>query len=164
MNLDQARRLLEEFPVPPDCSCTRCVGMCKRSCWPSPAEAAKLLDMGLAKQLMKDQWYQSWGEGDIDLLCGAIPGHEGRNSPRRDFFDFGPDPRSKGCVLLKEGLCSIHACKPIEGRLAHHDHIRAAEFNDVHEAVAVLWDTDEGRAVVSRWERLVSDRSPEAQV
>ena len=159
MRLEEAQKLLAEFPVPLPCSCVACVNMCKRSCWPTPQEAAHLLDQGYAKRLMKDQWYRGGfldeGEGDIDLLCGAIPGHEGRNSPRRDYFDFGTDPRSKGCVLLQNNLCTIHHCKPIEGRLAIHNSPNRDQFQDVHEAVAILWDTDEGRAIVARWEELV---------
>lgn len=71
---------------PPACSCDKCKDMCKRSCWPSPEEAEKMLNAGLGPKLMLDQWAAA---EDINLLCGASASqYEGLSAP------WWPDGRS----------------------------------------------------------------------
>jgi len=139
------------------CTCEVCVGMCKRPGWPTPEEAARLMDAGLADRLMLDYWV---GEPDIEVICPANPGYEGAHAWEPSGFvdalcligsGFGRDnPLLSGCTFFKNGLCEIHesGAKPIECRVGHHD---AAIPKGSHEQVAQLWTTDEAKAVVARW-------------
>ncbi len=120
----------------PACSCEECAEMCNRPCWPTPEEASKLIELGYGDALMLDYWSAS---PDIYLLCPAEKGREGMTA---SFIPTG------GCVMLKDGLCALHGiCKPLEGRAAHH----AKCPDGLHQSVAALWDSDEGRAVVDTW-------------
>jgi hypothetical protein len=127
------------------CTCEECKEMCRRPCWPEPWEASGLLEMGLARKLMLDYWYESDRDERIFLLCPACPGYESHDAP------YWP---SEGCVFqTRKGLCSIHdsGFKPREGREAI-----CGEFQDgLHEAVARTWDCEEGRELVERWKQLV---------
>jgi hypothetical protein len=145
-----ARQRLAAKPEPPACACNECKGYCYRPCWPTPADARRLIDAGYGERLMLDWWVSS--PDDVELLCPASPGCEGSRAPEVSMFDFfsGGDP-FRGCVFQDgNGLCGLHApnLKPTEGRLAHHTDDGSL---NVHEAVAALWDTDEGRAVVAEW-------------
>jgi hypothetical protein len=118
------------------------------------------MDAGYGQRLMKDMW------GDIDngntqVLCPANPGYEGRESPA--YFDHERDdmitmllsviemPKLRtGCIFLENDLCILHdqGLKPTEGQLTccKRDH------GDLHEDIAKLWNSDEGRAAVARWD------------
>lgn len=45
------------------------------------------------------------------------------------------------------GLCTIHALKPSEGRVSHHSQTHAQAV-EIHNAVGKSWNSEEGRAVV----------------
>jgi hypothetical protein len=145
--------------APKACACDICVSMCNRPCWPTPAEAERLLDGGYAARLMADWWS---GEDDqpIYILCGANPGYEGREAAEVSIFDYflGTAPLAHGCSFFdaESKRCVLHegGLKPIEGRLVDHDW--PGKNNELHEAVAATWDTAEGRAAVERWRRLVA--------
>jgi Fe-S-cluster containining protein len=55
---------------------------------------------------------------------------------------FPYDPRGR-CVLLKDGLCSIHAAKPAECRAEHHTDSGAA-ISTRHKAIAMAWKDHQG--------------------
>lgn len=137
------------------CSCADCKSMCRRPCWPLPREVKALIEAGHADRLMLDYWEGDFHDDEHDRVyipCGANPGHERCTAPESISL------LRTGCVFQsKNGLCELHTCglKPIEGRLAHHD---MDNSSDIHEAVARAWDTEEGRAIVTRWARCVGHR------
>ena len=116
------------------CSCDKCKKMCRRACWPTPAEAKLIMERGVPTML--DYWS---GCPDIYIVCPAENGSENR------FAGIWP---GAGCVLqTADGLCSIHDIKPLEGRVASCK----GTHEGLHYHVAKLWDTDEGKAVVEIW-------------
>ena len=123
------------------CSCYVCQGMCRRSCWPLPEEADRLMDLGYARRMMYDWWVRD--DGDIPIIVPALVGCEGERAPSW--------PLGTCTFLTDDGLCAIHEDKPYEGRVAHHDN--AASEN--HKHVAQAWDTEYGRQVVRRWENVI---------
>ena len=144
---------ISRFKPSAPCSCKTCKGMCKRACWPTPQEAARLLDAGYANKLMLDAWIGGFDNDHKDcyLVCPATPGFGGRWAPGLgdDFDWFGAGLRG-GCVMHgSDGLCELHdkGLKPFEGRVAHH----SKDVPRLHEAVARTWYSNEGRAVVQRF-------------
>lgn len=139
--------------APVECSCGTCRMMCEyRPCWPTPQEARKMIDAGLAPKMMLDWWEgERYDDGteDIYILCPAAVGFEGQRAPGGFMFSM---PKLT-CNLLKSGLCSIHdsGFKPIEGRMAYHDGSRG----DTHEATAESWNNREAQALVLEWMKLV---------
>lgn len=130
------------------CSCDRCKAMCKRPCWPTPKEAKKLIDRGYAKRLMMDYWAS---EPNIYIICPALKGYEGMETP---WWPSG----ERGCTFQdSKGLCEIHGkhLKPIEGRIAHHNEIGRGHGFNLHQTVAKLWDSKEGRDIVWLWKQKV---------
>ena len=151
---------LSEF-TESECACAKCVDACKRPCWPTPAEARAIVDAGQGDKLMLDYWHGSaTGEGadgsdeDVQILCGANPGYEGRRAPEIPPFlalmGMVGDLTS-GCAFLDDdGKCTLHGTplKPSEGRLALPC---TGRTEGLHQAVAATWETDEGRALVADW-------------
>lgn len=147
---------IANFKPSAPCSCRVCKDMCNRACWPTPDEAAALIDAGYIDKLMLDVWVGGF-DGDYKdcyIVCPATPGHAGGWAPGlgpdasfADFFGYG---LQNGCVMqTSKGLCSLHdkGLKPIEGRVAHH----GKDSVNLHEAVARTWNNDKGRAVVRRF-------------
>ncbi|GIX48931.1 MAG: hypothetical protein KatS3mg131_3142 [Candidatus Tectimicrobiota bacterium] len=135
-------------PFPP-CTCPRCQALCRRPCWPTPAEAEALLAAGYGPQLML-AWWPRPRQGEILVLCPAVTGREGFCAPAPE--DWEAEAPGRRCVMqTPEGLCRLHALglKPLEGRLASG----CAPYPgwQVRQAIAALWDTPEGKAVVDRW-------------
>lgn len=130
------------------CTCHQCVNACEtRPCWPNPAEAAKLLDMGLGPKLWLDYWS---GEHDIEIVA---PSAEGYGGGRAAFW-----PTGRCMLLTPEGRCSVHdTCKPEEGARSSCEPSGEGGI-ELHREVALKWDTDEGRAVVERFRREVMER------
>lgn len=127
------------------CACDKCKEMCRRPCWPTPHGAKKLLDAGYANRLMLDWWV---GEGrhegnDIEILCPAIKGYEGKLAPSY--------PRGQCAFQDENGLCELHdlKLKPLEGILTRHDD----ELDNValHKKIAFKWNTDIGEDLIARW-------------
>ena len=127
-------------------SCETCVGMCEnRPCWPTPDEAEKMLNAGLARKMMLDYWVNR--PEDIYILAPAIVGYGADNAP------FWPSGR---CILLSsDGLCKIHdsGFKPLEGAVADCQNDKASE--GVREFIVSQWDTPKGKKLVQRWEKEV---------
>jgi hypothetical protein len=141
-----------------ECSCDHCQSMCTRPCWPTPKEAHILIEKGYGASLMLDYWYGH--SENIEVLCPALKGSEGKKAPRY--------PRSdEGCTFWGvDKLCALHSIKlkPLEGRTAHHE-IEEDQDKDpsIHEQIARLWDTDEGRNVVSNWKLVFMKRGEEEE-
>lgn len=127
------------LPQVSECSCGACQRMCERSCWGTPDDIRKLIQAGFGSKLMLDWWIGE--EDNIYVLCPAETGHEGRSAPSWP---------GMGCILQKNGLCTIHASglKPTEGKVASCK----GTPGHVHESMAATWDTEEGRALVEEWE------------
>lgn len=137
------------------CSCERCKLACRRPGWTTPEEAEVLIDQGLADRLMCD-WWDSYDGDDIYILCPANPGYGGSPAPTVSIFS--SSALTSGCTFFKKGLCEIHdKGKPLECRLYHHDEEEAA-VSERHRSVVALWDNEEGRRVVERWESLTGNR------
>jgi hypothetical protein len=120
------------------CSCKVCKSMCILPCWPTPDEAALIMDKHPDK-LMEDYW--SGPTHNIYVLCPANPGWEGR---RADWS------RRHGCIMQdRAGLCTLHntGFKPLEARVASC----TSKNLSIRESLAQLWDTEWGRFVVAYW-------------
>lgn len=112
------------------CACTTCVQMCEhRPCWPTPAEAQRIIKAGLGGRLMLDYWV---GTPTTDILAPAIVGREGKPAP---FW-----PRGRCTFLTVDGKCELHALKlkPLEGRVAHHS-MKDATAERVRRHIVRLW-------------------------
>ena len=95
---------------------------------------------------MIEHWFRR--KGTIEILCPANPTYEGRHAEHGGWI-FDPENRRKsGCVMQVQGLCVIHACKPIEGRKAHHDLTKKHHLFRCR--IAVLWKRDKSR-VLNIW-------------
>ena len=135
---------IEAVPVD-DCACATCREMCRRPCWPTPAEAVALMDRGLSKRLMCDWWEADEELPHTKILCGASSGRGGKSAPN--------NPIGAYCSFLSaDGRCELHGNgKPIEGRKA----TCKGNNPDLHVSIAAAWNTDEGRAAVIRFWREV---------
>jgi hypothetical protein len=128
-----------------ECDCEDCQSMCARPCWPTPAEADAIILAGYGSTLTLTAWYGCSDHGDIDVAR--------------------PRTIEEWCVFLDEGRCALHdrGLKPIEGRVAtHKDRPEGYPSGDIHEHIAAMWDTDEGRRVVASVRRMEDDGTPEA--
>jgi len=128
--------------------------MCRRRpCWPTPAEARRLIAAGYGDRMMLD-WWEREGYGDdedradILLLCPAAVGHEGRQAPH--------DALGRCTFLTADELCEIHQMKPLEGAEA----MCTGPNNglELHRRLADTWDTEEGEDVVDLWQRTTAKR------
>lgn len=138
------------------CSCASCQNACRhKPGWFAPGEAeaaATLLGVTLKElfrtRLMVD-WLCSAGPefSDVFLLSPAItPGQPGE--------EFGSEPRGRCTFLTGEGLCEIHAAKPLECRL-YSCQVAGAEY---HEPVGMTWNMPEHQQQV----RDLLGREPES--
>ncbi len=142
-----SRDRLEDLPES-ECACAVCQAMCAKPCWPTPEEAEALMRNGFAKRLMLDYWVASRHNEDIELLCPAHRGCEGKPAP------FMPTSNG-GCTFFENGLCLLHnrKLKPIGGRVAT---CKRQVGIEVAHMIATKWDTDKGREIVAKWKKLVN--------
>lgn len=131
-----------------ECSCEICKGMCQRPCWGTPEDIKKIIDAGFGDRLMADFWEGSkeTNDEDVEILCGALKGHEAMLAP---FFPISKE----GCSFFKNGLCELHdlKLKPIEGRLATCKDVPEEKWESIHKNVMKTWNTEEGRDLVKKW-------------
>lgn len=163
--------IIAAVPKTEPCACEPCRAMCKRPCWPTPAEAVRLMDAGYASRLMLDSLARENERDEKDrilILCPANPGMGGKevdydevyrlvrlgmiamqlgNTPPRKAL-----PIFKGCTFYYRGKCRLHddGLKPLEGRLAHHGEQWHKSGGEIHVEVGGLWDSKAGRALETR--------------
>ncbi|MBE2198685.1 MAG: hypothetical protein IAE79_08755 [Anaerolinea sp.] len=128
----------------PICSCPECQAMCqRRPCWPTPADADRLITAGYGNQLMLDWWFDHEQNSTIYLLTPAIVGSESGQAPAH--------PAGPCTFLDANNLCHLHdsGLKPTEGKLALCQNNTPA---GLHEDVGRTWDSETGRALIDRWE------------
>lgn len=126
------------------CDCDECVEMCeRRPCWGTPEEIDQLIQLGYGNRFMCDYWVDTL-DCDINIIAPAIVGYEGKAAP---FW-----PQGRCTFLTDDNKCELHdtGFKPKEGRLAICG--EAGTPDNLHEEVAMQWDTDEARDLVTRWE------------
>lgn len=139
--------------------------MCEHHpCWPTPAEAQKLIDMGHGARLMLDWWEPDSkmtgpDGGRVYLLCPAESGRERGSAREFSFADLFSRPNWRCTFLEPQGTCALHAvgAKPIEGRLATCAKGEASGdpfVSNLHYRVAATWNTSQGREVVALWKRV----------
>ncbi len=145
-----------------DCSCEKCVYACKSiPGWMSPHDADAAISAGLSDRLMRVAFKPArFRDVGIYTLAPAIAGHEGRDAPgvcapnawSAIFGAFSGIPWIEGrCTFLNEqDRCAIHdsGFKPIQCRTSYA--CTKAESPD-NFAVAAMWNTDYGAAVLKRW-------------
>lgn len=134
-----------------ECSCQKCQEMCEhRPCWGTPDEIQNLIDLGYANKLMIDYWVGNFSDREYEdtyVVSPAIAGYEKGNAP------FWRDGR---CTFLtSRELCEIHKYKPSEGKKGNGCNTITLPFN-IHERVAMSWDTPKGREVVSNFEKIIN--------
>ncbi len=118
-------------------------------CSGTPDDIERLMALGLTHKLALDRfeieepdpylpWQKRWRT--IRVVIPAIVGHE---------FDI--NPRFGKCVFHNEqGLCDIHADKPIGGKLASC--CRGAGLaSKAHDEIIALWDSSKGKSIVKRF-------------
>ena len=90
------------------CKCGICKKQCeKSSCLGTPADIEKLIDLGYGDKII----FTLWGTGVMwGIMEEPIPMYQA------EFI------KNHGCILYKDGLCSIHSMglKPTGGKLSHH--------------------------------------------
>lgn len=132
-----------------ECSCKACRKMCRRPCFGTPEDIEKLIEAGFSDRLMLD-FHCGLVEGTrILLLCPALKGSEGGQTPYLPFSE-------SGCTFWHYGKCKLHESKlkPLSGKLAYHDEAPNPDNLSggiVGAYVAETWNTDKGRALVERW-------------
>jgi Fe-S-cluster containining protein len=152
---------MAEAAAAESCTCPECVSLCEDNPgWMTPAEARRAIEAGLGGRLMVD-WLEPCSEVGNErrlyLLCPAAEGCEG--GACREFSTFelltvamvGGGACKGRCTFLKDGLCEIHSSgfKPVQCRKSFECRGNP-EYPDNY-AVARLWDTEEGRAVMAMW-------------
>lgn len=146
------------------CACEKCASLCLRNPgWFTPQEAVAALDAGHANRIMRD-----WIEPDpqvgnmerVYILSPASAGCEGSDAPDFDWMEFlrTGDFRKGRCAFLgADNLCELHTSgfKPEQCRLAYGCDREEKDYPD-NRIMGKRWWSDEGRAVVERWQQLIS--------
>lgn len=106
-------------------------------CWGTIPDMQRIIDAGYGAKLMVDYWSMFDPDYRVEILCGASTGYEGHNAPYE----------RHQCTFLAERKCTIHAIKPLEGRVA----CCKLEPSRLREGLAKHWDSEKGRALVAKW-------------
>lgn len=137
-----AKPLAERFPPSEPCSCAVCVGYCARPGWWTVAEAEAAIRAGYAERMMVEMP----PDRSFQVLAPAFRGCEGLFAAQ----EFS----QRGCTFFSNGLCELHSSglMPLECRFCHHE--RAGRGVECHAALERDWNTEEGQALVARWQRI----------
>lgn len=140
---------LKIFPV--ECDCDFCRIMCHAPCIGSVEDLEKIIDAGFADRLCFDDLPSIIDAGDF--LKPALKGNEGGRSEWNTSSD-------EGCTFWKNGKCELHDknLKPILGQLSHHT--RRVNIHKYAKISKKDWESDRGKALISRWKKLVDYQEP----
>lgn len=129
----------EKYPPSEPCSCTVCLGYCRRPGWWTVEQAEKAFAAGYAHRMM----LEISPEFTFGVLAPAFRGNEGKVAV--SVFS------QNGCSFLKNGLCELHGTglMPLECRFCHHDRIGAGKM--CHLELEKDWNTTPGQALVGKW-------------
>jgi Fe-S-cluster containining protein len=134
--------LAGRYPPSPPCACETCLAYCQRPGWWTVEEAAAAISAGYASRMMLEMS----PDRRFGVLSPAFAGNE---------VDFALGRcKHRGCTFLREGRCELHGSglQPLECRFCHHD--RPGQGPACHAAIERDWDSDAGRALVTKWARL----------
>ena len=134
--------LAERFPPSPPCACETCLAYCRRPGWWTVREAEAALAAGVGPRMMLEMS----PDRRFGVLVPAFAGNEG---------DFALEAHAhRGCTFLRENRCELHGTglQPLECRFCHHE--RPGQGPTCHAAIETEWDSEAGRALVTRWARL----------
>lgn len=137
------RTLAEKYPPSEPCSCSICLGYCKRPGWWTVEEAERAIDGGYANRMM----LEISPELTFGVLSPAFKGCEA-GIALNIYASFG-------CNFLKDNLCELHGTgfQPLECRFCHHERTGLGE--KCHLDIEKQWHTREGQALVIRWGKMV---------
>jgi Fe-S-cluster containining protein len=140
--MKRAPTLADAYPPSPPCACETCLAYCQRPGWWTVEEATAALIAGLGPRMMLEMS----PDRRFGVLSPAFAGNE---------VDFAQDRfKHRGCTFLRAGRCELHGTglQPLECRFCHHD--RSGQGPTCHAAIEKDWDSEAGRALVTRWARL----------
>lgn len=119
---------------PVECKCQTCRDMCRHTvCLGTPADILKIAEAGHLDKLIMTDWQTGVSKGMKPITMIQLR-----------HYDNGH------CVMLKNGLCSLHApgLKPTEGVLTHHKGGVVDLFQHPAYAVARTWLLEENLPIV----------------
>ena len=139
-----------------DCKCKECISRCKSyPGWMMPDEAQRAIDAGRAEDLMLDYFCPDSKVGNTENIYVLVPasiGHRGALAPFLGFEVMFGGP-SERCVMLEDGLCTIHdsGFKPRQCRSV----FACRGEGDSKYDIVPAWRAPEALALVERWKSLV---------
>lgn len=109
---------------PSACACNTCVQQCKIPCLGTPQDILTLINNGYADALAPTAWAAGIVMGLMD----------------RPIYMVQLKQEESGCILFKDGRCTIHSLgiKPTEGVLSNH--IPTINTIPISLAVALEWE------------------------
>ena len=136
MNSD---RLVQKYPPSQPCSCSICLGYCRRPGWWTVEEAQKVIQAGLASRMM----LEISPEYSFGVLSPAFKGNE-LTIAMQCYAD-------NKCTFLTNDLCELYGSglQPLECRFCHHD--RPGQGDTCHRDIEEDWHTPPGQRLVIQW-------------
>ena len=150
--MKRRRTLAEKYPPSEPCSCSICVGYCRRPGWWTVEEAARAIEAGYAGRMMLEMS----PDRSIGVLSPAFRGCE---------LQFAAGQYAeRGCTFFTDQRCELHGSglMPLECRFCHHDRVGLGPR--CHADIERDWNTAAGRALVVRWSNLTDFWSRMKQV
>jgi hypothetical protein len=144
--MKRKRTLNEKYPPSEPCSCSICVGYCKRPGWWTVKEATAALAAGYGPRMM----LEISPEFSLAVLSPAFKGCEG---------DFALNLYAeRGCNFFQNQQCELHGSgfQPLECRYCHHE--RRGLGEKCHLDIEKDWNTVAGRQLVEKWIELTGFR------
>jgi len=128
MTTDKAIQVVSGIS-PTECSCNKCVNMCKTApCLGTPEDMAKLIAAGYGDKIMP-----------TTVATPIVLAHFGKPI---NIFALEFDDENGQCCMLENGLCKLHesGLKPLEGKLANCNYIlKNIEFSP-NILIVELWN------------------------
>lgn len=137
--MKRRKTLAEKYPPSEPCSCSTCIGYCRRPGWWTVEEASRALEAGYAGRMMLEMS----PDRSFGVLSPAFRGCEAQFAASQ-FAD-------RGCTFFVDQRCELHGTglMPLECRYCHHDRVGLGPR--CHADIERDWNTAAGRALVVRW-------------